>query len=295
MRALRLQHQRRDQGEGSIDSEAERERQDTIAHDVADPQTHYPEDGKGPERLDHVGRTLAPGDGHGYEPLVDPEGLRRRDHDRTLHDPVPTARRNKEADDVGRDERPEGEGVLVREREEPVGDHRGQSHAADREGHEALYPTVERVLQGDGADGSGAAGKRPYVTYRGPVQDQTERQKEGNDGVEVERERARHDRAYEVGDDSPGEDQVQRPETLELAGRRVGVLCLVCLVFSRQKVAVDLAHLLGSLGHHPPVERYQRRHYENHGQDVPPSEYGVPVPQNLARLLLDYVRRAPGR
>ncbi len=54
--------------------------------------------------MDHVGRSFAPGDGHGHEPLVDPERFRRRDHDRTLHDPVPAAGQDKEADDVGGDE-----------------------------------------------------------------------------------------------------------------------------------------------------------------------------------------------
>src|SRR5215208_7599190 len=144
-----LQDQRRDQGEDSINGKAERERQHPVAHNVADTKSDNPQDGESPERLDHVGRSLAPGDGHRRQPLVHPERLRSRNHDRSLHDPVPAARGNKEADDIGGDKGPEGEGVLVREREEPVGNNASQGHTGDREGHQALYPTVERILQGD--------------------------------------------------------------------------------------------------------------------------------------------------
>src|ERR671921_464611 len=184
-----LQDQRRDQGEDSINGKAERERQHTVAHDVADTKSDDPQDGESPERLDHVGRPLAPGDGHRRQPLVHPERLRSRNHNRSLHDPVPAARGNKEADDVGGDEGPESEGVLVRERKEPVGDNAGQGHAADREGHETLDAAVERVLQGNRPDGVGAAGESSYVAYRGPVQDQANREEERDDSVEVEVER----------------------------------------------------------------------------------------------------------
>src|SRR5215218_7661995 len=290
-----LQDQRRDQGEDSINGKAERERQHTVAHDVADTKSDNPQDGESPERLDHVGRPLAPGDGHRRQPLVHPERLRSRNHNRSLHDPVPPAGRDKEADDIGGDKGPEGEGVLVRERHEPVGDDGSQGHTADREGHQALYPTVERILQGDRPDGVSAAGERSHVAYRGPVQDQADREEQGDDGVKVEVERARYDRTYEVGNDGPGDNQVKRPETLQLAGRRIGALRLALLVLLLQKLAVHFAHLLGLLWHHPPVQRDQEHDDEDHGEYVPPGEDGLAKPQHLSRLLLGYVCRAARR
>src|ERR687890_508439 len=290
-----LQDQRRDQGEDSINGKAERERQHTVAHDVADTKSDDPQDGESPERLDHVGRPLAPGDGHRRQPLVHPERLRSRNHNRSLHDPVPAARRNKEADDIGGDKGPEGEGVLVRERHEPVGDDGSQGHTADREGHQALYPTVERILQGDRPDGVSAAGERSHVAYRGPVQDQADREEQGDDGVKVEVERARYDRTYEVGNDGPSDDEVKRPETLQLAGRRIGALRFAPLVLLLQKLAVHFAHLLRPLWHHPPVQRDQEHDDEERGDYVPPGEDGLAKPQHLSRLLLGYVCRAARR
>src|SRR5215211_1969646 len=251
-----LQDQWRDQGEDSINGKAERERQHTVAHDVADTKSDDPQDGESPERLDHVGRPLAPGDGHRRQPLVHPERLRSRNHNRSLHDPVPPA---------------------------------------DREGHQALYPTVERILQGDRPDGVSAAGERSHVAYRGPVQDQADREEQGDDGVKVEVERARYDRTYEVGNDGPGDNQVKRPETLQLAGRRIGALRLALLVLLLQKLAVHFAHLLGPLWHHPPVQRDQEHDDEERGDYVPPGEDGLAKPQHLSRLLLGYVCRAARR
>ena len=259
---------------------------DQVAHDVPGGQLGDTQGRQGPEGLDHVGPLVAPGDGHGGAAILDAHSRAGRHHDGTLDSPLAAAGGNEEVHHTGCQEGQHGEGDVVGDVHEELGDHARQGHALGIGGHHHAHDTgIEGELQQHTGGAAGSVGDGVHIAAQVTVEQDAQEQEDHVHDVQAQGEAVLNKVIDDVHKAAHQGDSPQNLGVLHLVGGGLDLIGALGLVL--QQGGVD-AHGVVLVGVHGIVHEGHGKQNHAHHDQVHGVEHGVGdggLIQNLAEFL----------
>src|SRR5690606_23006408 len=226
------------------------------AHDVLGFQTGNSQYRQGPERLQHIGPGVAPGNGHGGARHVRIQSLCGSNHDRALYGPLATARGHKDIDQTGAHEGPEGQGGRRGKGHHPLGQ-AGSQTGVDHDGHDAC---VEGELNHNPGTATNGLIQAFQQAARGAMQQDGQNQESEVDHVQVQGRTTQHVVVKQVGQSSNTNHDGDQTTVFQTVCWTIGgLLDVVRRVF--QQLGIDVNAFLVA-GQHQAVDQ---RHQDEQG------------------------------